>query len=247
MSEAVHDQAAVDLRRARRRCREAAAAVSAIALLCHLACAASAASADEPGKPQLPPSMLLFGDEHDPERPVAPVPQPTGRGIVAAKLVVAGDAQVLEYDGDAKDTTAIVVDVRLEPGSTTPDFTAASVHARRGGAQAAGPAEVALLAACVLSKDAAVTVTVAAGTRRATWTVHIGDSEFLCAESSTRLALLAASGSFRLSAKTTGDAGARLLLLFAAPAAELSAVEFPGATIPVEAVSQPRAARAEAD
>ncbi len=208
-----------------------AAALLAVVVLCGVA---RAAETDAPPRPELPPSMLLFGDEHDPDRPVPAVPQPQGRGLVAATLVVAGAAQVLEYDGQAKDLAAIVVDVRVEAGSTTADFTTASVRAR--GVQAAPPA---LLGVCVLSKDSAVTVTVAVGTRRGGWTVHLGDREFVCAESSARLAVLMTGGSFRLSADGSGDGGARLLLVFAGSAAGLSALDLPGATLRLEADAAP--------
>lgn len=215
---------------------------------------ARAAAAAESGAPELPAALLLFGDEHDPNRPVPAVPEPKGKGIVAATLVAAGAAQVLEYDGPHDELAAVVVDVRLEAGSTTADLTAASVRARRRPApdasrQAAGAAHeqagaspadaVAALGVCVLSSDRAVTMTVAAGTRRAGWTVHIEDREFLCAEASSRLAMLMAGGGFRLSAGDAGEPGARLLVVLAAPGSQLSALELPGATVELAVAEAP--------
>jgi|GEM_PF-2343698 len=240
-SKGVHEPGAVDRRSKRCTAALAAVALAAAGFIGSVASVAAGPSDDAAGAPGLPPSMLLFGDEYDPDRPVPPIPEPEGAGIVAATLVVAGSAQVLEYEGDAKDLAAVVVDVRVAAGSTTRDFTAASVHARvartRPSADASKPGQAALAGACVLSSDSAVTVTVAAGTRRAGWTVHVDDREFLCADASARLAVLMPGGSFRLSAKAGSDAGARLLLVFAASTAELSAVEFPGATVELPAAT----------
>jgi len=196
--------------------------------------AGNANAADNPAGSGVPPWMLLFGDEHDPTRPIKPDPQPAGRGIVRATLVVAGAAQVLEYQGEAKDLSAAVIDVRIEAGSTTPDFTAASVRGLRAqGAPAAQP-DAALLGLCVVSKDAAVKMTIAAGTRRSGWTVHVADHEFACADSWTRLAVLP-GGSFRLSASSAADGGARLVVVFAAPPEQWSAVALPGVTVELAA------------
>lgn len=206
----------------------------AMLVLCLLACTGAPAAAQEPpggaGSKALPPWMLPFGDEHDPARPVAPDPQPAGKGIVAASLVTAGAAQVLEYEGEARDLAVAVMDVRIEAGSTTPDFDASSARGRSAApAQRGGDAP--LLGLCVVSKDASVTMTVATGTRRMGWTVHVNDQEFVCADASTRLAVLMPGGSFRLTAGKEADAGARIVAVFAVEAGELSAIELPGATL----------------
>ena len=172
-----------------------------------------------------------FGNANDPTRPVPPTPMAVGKGIVSAKLVEAGEAEVAERAKDGKPLAGVAIDIRIDGGSTT-----AAIQAGTVSAQLENGEKVAMLASCVPSKDDAVEVRPLFGLTTASWNVDIEGQKFVCSGRSARLAMHADTGAYHLIASGSPgqERNARMVLLFVAPASALRKVELPGATVAIE-------------
>jgi len=198
-----------------------------------------------PPAPPLP-SGGPFGPGYDPTRPPPQEPETKGKGIVSAALVAAGPADVeqlrLTGQPDAPPYFGVVLDIRIEAGSTTPALDAASIRALPESGSA-----VAIVAACLPTMDDPMAVYHRDGVRIGAWNIAIDGRTWACSGRTGRLAIRVGTGGFRVSIKPGADWNGPLVLLFDAQGESPRRVELPGATVELPLPSKPDDAGSDKD
>lgn len=182
-----------------------------------------------PPAPQVPTGGP-FGPGYDPTRPPPKEPETKGKGIVAATLVAVGPADVeqLRMTGqpDAPPYFGVVLDIRIEAGSTTPALDTASIHAQPESGSA-----IAAVAACLPTMDDPMAVYHRDGVRIGAWNVAIDGRTWNCSGRTGRLAIRLGTGGFRVTIQPGADWNGPLILLFDAQGESPRRVVLPGVTV----------------
>jgi hypothetical protein len=176
------------------------------------------------------PSGGPFGPGYDPTRPAPVEPETKGKGIVSATVVAAGPADVeqLRMTGapDAPPYFGVVLDLRVEAGSTTPLLSAASIAAQ----PESGPARP-VVAACLPTMDDPAAVYHLDGIRIGAWNIAIDGRTWNCSGRTGRLAIRIGTGGFRVTIKPGADWNGPLLLLFDPQPDPPRRIVLPGVTV----------------
>jgi len=187
-----------------------------------LACfaAANVAAAAEPAT--APPVLSPFGPGYDPTRPPPVAPAPTGAGFVAANVVGSGLAEVQELPGTP--FFGVVLDVRVEAGSTTRMIDASVVAQTENGNSSP------LIAGCVPLMENPLAMSYREGVKTGHWHIHVDRRTWFCGGRTARLAIRVGTGGFAITAGAE-PLDVPLVLLFAHEAETSRRIVLPGLTV----------------
>lgn len=172
----------------------------------------NASATEVPAKPIPFPMGSPFGPGYDPTLGPPQEPETKGPGIVEAAVVAAGVADIEERRAleDASALFGVVLDIRIEAGSTTPFLDASSVVASLSESES-----VPVLALCLPTADAPLEFFYRPGATTAAWNVAIGDRAWRCGGRTARMVLQVGSGGLKLSVAEKAQAWkGPLVLLF---------------------------------
>lgn len=187
---------------------------AAICVTMVLSLSGAASATEVPATPTpLPiPMGSPFGPGYDPTLGPPQEPETKGPGIVEAAVVAAGVADIEERRAleDASALFGVVLDIRIEAGSTTPFLDASSVVASLSESES-----VPVLALCLPTADAPLEFFYRPGATTAAWNVAIGDRAWRCGGRTARMVLQVGSGGLKLSVAEKAQAWkGPLVLLF---------------------------------